>query len=206
MIDHTKMTPQEYCFVLARQGRRLKAKQEYEHYYGKVDKDKMIPDVKIKIQLLPGGKMPEKAHSTDADFDVFARLDEPLVIGPGERKLIPAGFIAEIPDGWRIKLESRSGLALKHGVLIGAGVIDSGYANEICVLVHNTNPAKSTVNLDHDDGVDEYYKKANFIVIAPGMKIAQFAVEKVYDVELVEVKETNKETDRSVHGFGSTGT
>lgn len=165
--------------------------------------------VKLKIELVPGGQMPTKAHSTDADFDIYARIDQNVVIGPGERALIPAGFIADIPPGWRIKLESRSGLGYKQGVMIGAGVIDSGYANEIGVLVHNTNAVDVKLGSDYnwDKECKDYYLEKNGydIIITPGMKIAQFAVERVYDVELIHVSATNKETERSTKGFGSTG-
>jgi dUTP pyrophosphatase len=168
----------------------------------------------FNIEVVPGGVMPSKVHSTDADYDIYARLDQSVIIPPGERALIPAGFKAEIPPGWRFKLETRSGKGWKEGYLIGAGVIDAGYENEIGVLVHNMNPQIEVFenfryrDIGFDESIHERFDdfrpaKSGFIVINPGDKIAQFAIERVWDTELVQVQSIKKGSERAENGFGS---
>lgn len=114
-----------------------------------------------------------------------------LVIEPGDRILIPTGVCADIPEGYCIKVYSRSGLSLKHGLLLtnGVGVIDSDYTDEIFVSMTNNS--------------------ADVVIIYADNRIAQgelVAYEKA-KIELIESSDYQtlpKKGDR-VGGFGSTG-
>jgi len=123
-----------------------------------------------------------KAHPSDAAFDIEAN-EETLVYGYS-RKLISTGIRMAIPEGYCGIIKSRSGLAVKNSVEIGAGVIDAGYRGEIKVLLCNY-------------GEDVLY-------INPGDRIAQLMLVPVPAV-VFEVVEDLDETTRNDKGFGSTG-
>ena len=143
----------------------------------------------INIELLPGGKMPTKAHPTDAGFDLFARLDLPMCVYPGETVLVPAGFIIELPPWFEAQIRSKSGLALKGIVVANSpGTVDSGYRDEVKVILYNQQ------NVEYDVP----------FIIEPGMKIAQIVIQEVIPIGLTNTS-VNKETDRGLGGFGSTG-
>jgi len=121
-------------------------------------------------------------------MDLRAALPEgeSMVLKPGERALVPTGFVFEIPDGFEAQIRPRSGLAFKHGItcLNTPGTIDSDYRGEVKVLL---------VNLGQE----------NFEVTR-AMRIAQVIVAPVSQVEVHEVGEAG-ETARGAGGFGSTG-
>jgi dUTP pyrophosphatase len=145
--------------------------------------------VNIDIELITGGKMPEKAHPTDAGFDLFARLDEPLKIWPARTAIIPVGFVLGLPPWFEAQIRSKSGLAL-NGIVVAnsPGTVDSGYRDEVKVTLHNQQ------NVEYDVP----------FIIEPGMKIAQMVIQEVLPVTLINTS-VDKETDRGLGGFGSTG-
>ena len=106
---------------------------------------------------------------------------------PGERALIPTGIIFDIPEGYSVRCHSRSGLALKEGLVLanGEGVIDSDYVNESFIIMVNNS--------------------SRILTIQHNQKVAQLELVKVecYNVVQTDVKPVQK-TDR-VGGFGSTG-
>ncbi len=158
---------------------------------------------------------PEYAKDGDSGFDVRANLDKPIVLRParvevirymtnlihasniediefhvGETKVIPTGLFFEIPRGYEIQVRSRSGLAAKAhlNVLNSPGTIDSGYRGELQIILTNHGHEPFTVN--------------------NGDRIAQCVFASVLDnniVELQEVDEVSKDTDRGEGKFGSTG-
>lgn len=123
-----------------------------------------------------------------AGMDVRAAVeaDQPLVLSPGKRALVPTGLIFEIPAGYEVQIRPRSGLALKHGItcLNSPGTIDSDYRGEVKVIL---------ANLGEDD-----------FTIERGMRIAQMVVAPVTRVAVAEIGRTS-ETARGTGGFGSTG-
>ena len=129
--------------------------------------------------------MPKYANSGDAGVDLISTKD--TVIYPGDRLLIPTGIAMAIPEGYVGLIHPRSGLALNKGISIvnAPGTIDSGYRGEIKVILIN-----------HD-------KYAPFKV-AKGDRIAQLVIQKVEQVEFVEVGSLEN-TSRGLDGFGSTG-
>jgi dUTP pyrophosphatase len=110
-----------------------------------------------------------------------------MVFGPGERKLVPCGFIIELPEGYEAQVRPRSGLALRYGVtcLNSPGTIDSDYRGEVHALL---------VNLG-----------AHAFTVKRGDRIAQLVIAPVSRAVAVEAFDVSS-TDRGAGGFGSTGT
>jgi dUTP pyrophosphatase len=143
--------------------------------------------VRIRIRRLdPDLKPPERRHPGDAGYDLLARTDVRLTAGGG-RALIPTGIAIAIPNGYAGFVQPRSGLALNHGVtcLNTPGLIDSGYRDEISVLLINHDPRQS-------------------FDVHRGDRIAQLVIQRVQDVEWDEV-ESLDDTTRGLGGWGSTG-
>ena len=134
-------------------------------------------------RLRPEGVIPERAYRGDAGLDLAAC--DRLELAPGERATIGTGLAVAIPEGFAGFVQPRSGLAARHGIALvnSPGLIDSGYRGELRVVVLNT---------DRDSS----------FTIEPGMRIAQFVILQLPDVELVEVEQL-PESERGVHGFGS---
>lgn len=130
---------------------------------------------------------PEYAYESDSGFDL--RSTEDLWIQANDRKLIPTGLRFDIPDGYEIQVRSKSGLALKQGLMVlnSPGTVDSGYQGEVKVIIFNTTNER--------------------IKIEKGQKIAQAVLCPVVNgkwVNLIKVEEIG-EKDRNDKGFGSTG-
>ncbi|CAD7043710.1 dUTP diphosphatase [Pseudorhizobium halotolerans] len=142
------------------------------------------------VRMPHGAGLPLPTYETRgaAGMDLPAAIaeDERLILKPGQRKLVPTGFMLEIPEGFEAQIRPRSGLAFKHGItcLNTPGTIDSDYRGEVKVLL---------VNL----GEEEFE-------ISRGMRIAQMVIAPVTQVQVHEVSETG-ETLRGAGGFGSTG-
>ena len=129
----------------------------------------------------------ETAGAAGMDLAAAVTADAPISLAPGERALVPTGFIFEVPDGFEMQIRPRSGLAFKHGItcLNTPGTIDSDYRGEVKVLLVNLGEAP--------------------FVIERGMRIAQAVVAPVTQVEVAE-SDAVSETARGAGGFGSTGT
>ena len=142
-----------------------------------------ISRVRKSHALLP---LPQFMTSGAAGCDLFADIEKPLKLKPGERVLIPTGIAIGIPKGYEAQVRPRSGLAWKWGVTLPntPGTIDSDYRGEIKVPLMNLG--KKTVTLSRGD------------------RIAQMVFQKVYCVEWKEVS-TLDETQRGEGGFGHTG-
>ena len=131
--------------------------------------------------------LPSYATAGSAAMDLRACMEEPVVIAPGARVVVPSGIAIALPSADYVALVfARSGLAAKGGVCLanGVGVIDSDYRGEIGVALLNT-------------GSDPY-------TILPGDRIAQLMVTPVVQ-PAVELVEELPETTRGAGGFGSTG-
>lgn len=150
----------------------------------------MTRNVTVQIKTLPHYEgLPLPSYGTDgaACMDIYAAIDTPITLQPLERKIIPAGFSVAIPDGYEIQVRSRSGNAIKMGLMIanGIGTIDSDYRGEMGVIVINANPEAVTIER--------------------GFKMAQICIQPVYQIQWDKVDELN-DTARGSGGFGSTGT
>lgn len=142
----------------------------------------------MKIKLLNPECKPERSSEHAAGFDVYPNIDKPLFISGNEVTKVPLGFIAEIPEGFVGLLVPRSGMAVKHGVIIAntMGVIDSDYRGEVVAAL--------VIRPDHIGGHQ----------IHPGDRIAQLVVVPHYQGDIQLVEELS-ETVRAEGGFGSTG-
>ena len=139
--------------------------------------------MKIKIKRLrPDGRVPTRAKSSDAGYDLYSPVNLPIT--PTSRELVATGIAIEIPEGYYGRIAPRSGLAVKAGVDILAGVIDSGYRDEVKVVMINLGQGLVSVN--------------------KGDRIAQLIIEKCHDVEWEETEELS-DSDRGEGGFGSSG-
>ena len=130
--------------------------------------------------------MPHYQTAGAAGMDMSACIDEPLVIEPGQWKVVPTGVALEVPEGYEVQLRARSGLAAKYGIGManGVGTIDSDYRGEVNAILINWGSQP--------------------FVVEPGMRIAQMIVAKYEAVQLELVEELGK-TERGENKFGSTG-
>jgi dUTP pyrophosphatase len=138
------------------------------------------------IRIDPDLPLPVYAHPGDAGADLVARTGATLAANGG-RALVPTGMAVAIPQGWAGFVQPRSGLALRHGVtcLNTPGLIDSGYRDELAVLLVNTDP----------EAAYEIHR---------GDRIAQLVIQRVETAAFVEVGDLPT-TQRGHGGFGSTG-
>jgi dUTP pyrophosphatase len=138
------------------------------------------------VRLDPDLPLPAYARSGDAGADLVAREPAMLRRGGG-RALVPTGIALALPEGYAGFVQPRSGLALRHGVtcLNTPGLIDSGYRDELRVLLVNTDP-------------DEDYR------VERGDRIAQLVVQRVEHATFTPVAALDA-TDRGTGGFGHTG-
>lgn len=141
---------------------------------------------KIKIVTEEGAKIPSYQTQGAAGADVCAFLKEDITLKKGERKAVPTGIKAAVPEGFEIQVRPRSGLALKNGITVlnAPGTVDSDYRGEIKVIL---------INLGDDD-----------FVIKNGDRIAQIVVSPVTQGIFEQVSFLT-ETERGEKGFGSTG-
>ncbi len=142
---------------------------------------------KINVKILrDGAQLPTYGTEEAAGADLYACLDEPIVIGPGETKAVPTGIALEVPRSCAGLVYARSGLACKQGLAPAnkVGVIDSDYRGEVLVMLHN-------------HGSEEKQ-------IAHGDRIAQLVITPVFTPGFVRV-DTLSDTSRGTGGFGSTG-
>ncbi|HBB06210.1 MAG TPA: dUTP diphosphatase [Bacteroides sp.] len=142
----------------------------------------------MNVQVINKSKHPLPAYATSlsAGMDLRANLDEPIVLKPLQRCLVPTGLYIALPEGYEAQVRPRSGLALKKGigVLNAPGTIDADYRGEICVIL---------VNLSSED-----------FVVEDGERIAQMVVARHEQVRWSEV-EVLDDTERGAGGFGHTG-
>ena len=135
------------------------------------------------------GELPRYETENSAGLDLRALLDEPMIIKPMERVLIPTGIFLEIPNGFEGQVRARSGLSIKHGLTMvnGVGTVDSDYRGELKVPM---------INL----GSEEFK-------VESGDRIAQivFAKYETASFEAVSSTEELEKTERGAGGFGHTG-
>ena len=140
----------------------------------------------VKIVNKSNHRLPEYATPGAAGMDLKANIDEPFVLKPLERQIVPTGLFIALPDGYSADVQPRSGLAAKHGVSVAnsPGLCDPDYRGEIKVIL---------INLSNE----------NFVV-NPGERIAQLVIRRFERIEWDEVVSLD-ETERGEGGFGSTG-
>ena len=137
-------------------------------------------------RLSPTAKLPTYGSQEAAGADLYACLQEPVIVAPGASAWIPTGIALEIPKGCAGLVYARSGLSCKRGLAPAnkVGVIDSDYRGEVVVVLHNHGDSPRTVE--------------------PGERIAQLVITPVLTPAYEEVNELSS-SNRGTGGFGSTG-
>lgn len=141
-----------------------------------------LPDVLQVQRLSDNATIPTRGSKFAAGYDLYASAD--MVILKGGRTVVPTDITIAVPPSTYGRVAPRSGLAVKHGIDTGAGVIDEDYRGPVGVVLFN-----------HGDQDFEVKK---------GDRIAQLVIEKITTPEIREVQ-TMTETERGAGGFGSTG-
>ena len=142
----------------------------------------------MRIKIVNKSDLPTPKYKTSgaAGMDLYANTQEPVVIEPLERVLIPTGLYISIPEGYEGQIRARSGLALNYGITLanGIGTIDSDYRGELGIILVNLSKEPYIVN--------------------KGDRIAQLVFVKYEKVQFEEVESLDK-TARGEGGFGHTG-
>lgn len=142
----------------------------------------------MKVSIINKSKheLPKYATELSAGVDIRANIDNPIVIKPLGRCVVPTGLYIALPVGYEAQIRPRSGLALKKGITVlnSPGTIDADYRGEICVILANLSPEE--------------------FIVEDGDRIAQMVIASYQQVEW-DVVETLDSTDRGGGGFGHTG-
>ena len=146
-------------------------------------------DIVVEISPLPEGvglPLPRYMSDGAAGCDLLAAVDDDVVIAPGARAVVSAGFRIALPRGYEAQVRPRSGLALEHGVtcLNSPGTIDADYRGPVAVILINHGGAPFRIHR--------------------GERIAQMVIAPVQRVRF-EHKDSLAPTERGASGFGSTG-
>jgi len=146
--------------------------------------------LKVQVKILPHGQgipLPKYMSDHAAGMDLYAAVQNDLIIPSGGWKLVPTGLAMAIPEGYEAQVRPRSGLALKQGisVLNTPGTVDADYRGEVGVIL---------MNHSQDD-----------LVVKRGDRIAQMIINKIERIAFDEV-DVLPETGRGAGGFGHTGT
>lgn len=165
--------------------------------------------VNIPIELCNSeAKLPTYANAGDAGLDVYALEDYTIL--PGETKLIPTGIKVAIPYGYELQVRPKSGRALKTKLRVAntPGTIDSGYRDEVGVIIENIEAPVKEIKYDFDE-------KGNIIIksilhgqpyyINKGEKFAQLILAKVSTANFIQVENIGQIEGNRGGGFGSTG-
>lgn len=142
----------------------------------------------IEIKTVNSGKQPLPVYATEqsAGMDLRADIEEPVVLKPFSRALIPTGLHIQLPAGYEAQIRPRSGLALKHEITVlnTPGTVDADYRGDIGVILINMSAETFTVN--------------------PGERIAQMVISEYVQGTLVPV-DSLETSERGEDGFGHTG-
>ena len=164
------------------------------------DVDKRAIQIPIEI-CNPDAKIPTYAHKGDAGMDVYSTID--VTIAPGETKLIPLGFKVAIPEGYELQVRPRSGFSLRTHLRVAnaPGTIDSGYRDEVGIILHNCAP----IIQDFGDGRAETCLYGPSYTISKGDRIAQLVLQAVPTALFIKTSDISKIGEDRNGGFGSTG-
>lgn len=144
---------------------------------------------KCKVYNASDNALPAYESAMAAGLDVRANLSEPMILNPGERKLVPTGLYLELPENCEAQIRPRSGLAFKHGITVlnSPGTIDPDYRGEVKVLLINLS--------------NEAFEIQN------GERIAQMVISRFQQIEWQSVGSVEElsDTERGAGGFGHSG-
>lgn len=142
----------------------------------------------MKVQIINNSKheLPAYATNGSAGMDLRANIEEPIILQPMQRMLVPTGIKIALPIGYEVQVRPRSGMALKHGITCAntPGTVDADYRGDVGVILINLSDEPFTIN--------------------DGDRIAQMVVNKYERIEWEPVTELS-DTERGEGGFGHTG-
>ena len=140
----------------------------------------------IPVIVKTKNELPKYETINSAGMDLRANIEEPIVLKPMERRLIPTGLYIALPQGFEAQIRPRSGLAFKKGITVlnSPGTIDSDYRGELMVLLINLSTEEFIVN--------------------NGERIAQMVIAR-HEVAEFQVVEELDDTERGAGGYGHTG-
>jgi dUTP pyrophosphatase len=160
-----------------------------------MDIESIVP-VKF-VKLSSQAVTPTRQKIGDAGYDLYAT--ENVRVKPMSRALVSTGLSIEVPEGYYARIAPRSGLAVKNGIDVLAGVVDSSYRGEVKVVLMNLS-----IDLASMMGLTPSIAGSNFdFNIKAGDRIAQLIIEKYHAVDWQEV--TQLSSSERTGGFGSTG-
>lgn len=160
--------------------------------------------VEVFIEVCRDGAiLPEYANPGDAGMDVYAAED--ITIAPGETAIVPTGLKFAIPEGYEIQVRPRSGISFKTPIRIpnSPGTIDSGYRDELGVIVWNSSDLGASGNSTFS--LDEKGNKSGTYIIRKGDRIAQIILQEVPRMSFTKVASVKDIGSDRGGGFGSTG-
>jgi len=190
-------------------------------------KKELMEAQKVYVELCREGvELPQYANIGDAGMDI--RSADEILILPNETKIIPTGLKMAIPQGYELQVRPRSGLSLKTPLRIAntPGTIDSGYRDEIGIIIANTSPkvlvtdsSYSTTGAPHEHylkessyssyqpyTIDEKGNKQGAYLIRLGDRIAQVVLARFETIDFVPTQDVKVLGLNRGGGFGSTGT
>ena len=164
--------------------------------------------VRIPCEMAENMSVPVYAHATDAGMDIYSPAE--YTIAPGETIIIPTGIKVAIPEGYALLIQPRSGQSAKTKLRIAntPGLIDSGYRDEIGVIVENIEPPFKDIDYEFDSTGEIHIKSilhGEAYTIAPGQRFAQMRLVQVPKAEFVQVESVGEIGEDRGGGFGSTG-
>ena len=179
----------------------LEQKKEIEELI----REYMNKTVEIPVEICRDDvQLPCYACEGDAGMDV--RAAEDIRIEPQQTVVVPTGLMTAIPDGYEIQVRPRSGLSLKTPLRVAnaPGTIDSGYRNEIGVIIYNSSLSGNS----EEYGIDEKGNKPGTYIIKKGDRIAQLVLARFETIDFVRVSTGKVKTmgRNRGGGFGHTGT
>ena len=165
--------------------------------------------IEIPVELMEDAKIPSYARLGDAGLDIYSTED--IEIGPGETKLIHTGLKVAIPRGYELQVRPKSGISLKTKLRVAntPGTIDSGYRDEVCVIIENLEPKIADIDYDFDERgrtVINSILHGKSYTIDKGQKIAQLVLNEIVVANFNKVNSIAEvEGEDRGGGFGSTG-
>lgn len=158
-------------------------------------------EIEVLVEVCREGvELPQYANFGDAGMDV--RAAEDIDIYPGQTVVVPTGLKVAIPVGYEIQVRPRSGVSLKTPLRLvnSPGTIDSGYRDEVGIILHNSSSAGTEVLSISDKG-----NKQGIYRIKKGERVAQIVLNEVPNIKWKKVPDVNTEGVNRGGGFGSSG-
>ena len=169
----------------------------------------MSENVEVFVEICrEGAVIPKYAKPWDAGMDICAAED--VIIRPGETVIVPTGLKMAIPEGYEIQVRPRSGISLNTPLRItnSPGTIDSGYRDEIGIIITNTSPASDGGEISSGQNeftIDSKGNKQGVYKIRKGDRIAQIVLQRVPRIQFKVVDSVKEIGNNRGGGFGSTG-